>query len=172
VNYIYGTWQVLRGMRALNLDLNRPWLLRARDWLESVQLADGSWGERCNTYEDPGFKGQGPSTASQTAWAVMGLCAFDDPYRPSLMRGIEYLTRTQNRDGSWTEQETTGTGFPKVFYLKYDMYRNAWPLLALATYRNLLQKVAATGTGPAMDESPGVAPALDDQHLEVATSRE
>jgi squalene-hopene/tetraprenyl-beta-curcumene cyclase len=68
----------------------------------------------------------------------MGLCAFDEPDRPSLRRGIEYLIRTQNADGSWTELETTGTGFPKVFYLKYDMYRNAWPLLALATYRKIL----------------------------------
>jgi len=137
VNYIYGTWQVLRGLRAMNIDMNQPWLLRARDWLESVQHEDGGWGERCNTYDDPVFKGQGPSTASQTAWAVMGLCAFDDPRRPSVQRGIEYLIRTQNADGSWTEHETTGTGFPKVFYLKYDMYRNAWPLLAFATYRKI-----------------------------------
>ena len=63
------------------------------------------------------------------------------PSRPSIRRGIEYLIRTQNADGSWTEDETTGTGFPKVFYLKYDMYRNSWPLLALATYRNLLYKL-------------------------------
>ena len=140
VNYIYGTWQVLRGMRALNWDMNEGWLLKARDWLESVQHQDGGWGERCNTYDDPVFKGQGPSTASQSAWAVMGLCAFDDPVRPSLLRGVDYLIRTQNPNGSWTEQETTGTGFPKVFYLKYDMYRNAWPLLALATYRKILRK--------------------------------
>ena len=138
VNYIYGTWQVLRGLRALNLDMNEPWLLKARDWIESVQHEDGGWGERCNTYDDPVFKGQGPSTASQTAWAVMGLCAFDDPNRPSIRRGIQYLIEKQNSDGSWTEHETTGTGFPKVFYLKYDMYRNSWPLLALATYRKLL----------------------------------
>lgn len=138
VNYIYGTWQVLRGMRALGLDMNQAWLLKGRDWLESVQHADGGWGERCNTYDDPVFKGQGPSTATQTAWAVMGLCAFGDPNRPSIRRGIEYLIRTQNTDGSWTEHETTGTGFPKVFYLKYDMYRNAWPLLAFATYKRIL----------------------------------
>ncbi len=140
VNYIYGTWQVLRGMRAMNLDMNEDWLQRGRVWLESVQHEDGGWGERCNTYDDPVFKGQGPSTASQTAWAVMGLCAFDDPENPALKRGIEYLTQTQNADGSWTEQETTGTGFPKVFYLKYDIYRNAWPLLALATYRKILKR--------------------------------
>ena len=137
VNYIYGTWQVLRGLRAMNIHMDQPWLLKGRDWLESVQHEDGGWGERCNTYDDPVFKGQGPSTASQTAWAVMGLCAFDEPDRPSLRRGIEYLVRTQNADGSWSEDEITGTGFPKVFYLKYDMYRNAWPLLALATYRKI-----------------------------------
>ena len=139
INYIYGTWQVLRGLRALRLDMNQPWLLRAREWLESVQHEDGGWGERCNTYDDPVFKGQGASTASQTAWALMGLLAFGDPKRPSIRRGIEYLVRSQNQDGSWTEHEITGTGFPKVFYLKYDMYRNTWPLLALATYRKALQ---------------------------------
>ncbi len=138
VNYIYGTWQVLRGLRALGLDMRQPWIVNARDWLESVQHDDGGWGEGCDTYDDPVFKGRGPSTASQTAWAVMGLCAFDDPERPSLKNGVEYLIRTQNSDGTWTEPETTGTGFPRVFYLKYDMYRNSWPLLALSTYRNLL----------------------------------
>lgn len=147
VNYIYGTWQVLRGLRALNINMNQRWLLKARDWLESVQHADGGWGERCNTYDDPVFKGKGPSTASQTAWAIMGLCAFDDPNRESIRRGIEYLARTQNADGSWTEHETTGTGFPKVFYLKYDMYRNAWPLLALATYKKLLERAAVKPNG-------------------------
>jgi squalene-hopene/tetraprenyl-beta-curcumene cyclase len=70
----------------------------------------------------------------------MGLCAFDDPENPALKRGIEYLTRAQNPDGSWTEHETTGTGFPKVFYLKYDIYRNAWPLLALATYKKICER--------------------------------
>ncbi len=147
VNYIYGTWQVLRGMRALNLNMQEEWLQRGRAWLESVQHEDGGWGERCNTYDDPVFKGQGPSTASQTAWAVMGLCAFDDPANPALKRGLEYLTQMQNADGSWTEHETTGTGFPKVFYLKYDIYRNAWPLLALATYKQISERAAAKKNG-------------------------
>ncbi len=147
VNYIYGTWQVLRGLRAMNLNMNEPWLVKARDWLESVQHEDGGWGERCNTYDDPVFKGQGPSTASQTAWAVMGLLAFDDPHRPSIQNGLAYLVSTQNADGSWTEDETTGTGFPKVFYLKYDMYRNSWPLLALATYQKVLAKARVAGNG-------------------------
>jgi squalene-hopene/tetraprenyl-beta-curcumene cyclase len=167
VNYIYGTWQVLRGLRAINVNMKQPWLLRARAWLESVQHADGGWGERCNTYDDPVFKGQGPSTASQTAWAVMGLCTFDDPSLPSLRRGIEYLIHTQNADGSWSEDETTGTGFPRVFYLKYDMYRNAWPVLAFSTYRKLLERAARQhGAGlngepypPADKEIQGVAQA-------------
>lgn len=139
VNYIYGTWAVLRGLRSIGVDMTEPWLLRARDWLESVQNKDGGWGERCNTYDDPIYKGQGPSTASQTAWAVMGLQAFGDPQRESIQRGAGYLLNTQNRDGTWTEDEITGTGFPCVFYLKYDSYRNAWPLLALAEHRDLLK---------------------------------
>jgi squalene-hopene/tetraprenyl-beta-curcumene cyclase len=156
VNYIYGTWQVLRGMRALKVNMNQPWLMRGRDWLESVQRPDGGWGERCNTYDDPVYKGQGPSTASQTAWAVMGILAFDDPFRPSVQAGIEYLVRTQNDDGSWTEDEVTGTGFPKVFYLKYDMYRNSWPLLALATYKQLLEKANAAKTVLATNGKPSL----------------
>jgi len=166
VNYIYGTWQVLRGMHALNYNMTEPWLLKARAWLESVQHEDGGWGERCNTYDDPVFKGRGPSTASQTAWAVMGLCAFDDPALPSLRRGIEYLIRTQNADGSWSEEETTGTGFPKVFYLKYDMYRNTWPLLALATYKKLLlnSKMPADGTKFDLAPQPQQARTESRQH--------
>lgn len=156
VNYIYGTWQVLRGMRALKVNMNQPWLMRGRDWLESVQRPDGGWGERCNTYDDPVYKGQGPSTASQTAWAVMGILASDDPFRPSVQAGIEYLVRTQNDDGSWTEDEVTGTGFPKVFYLKYDMYRNSWPLLALATYKQLLEKANAAKTVLATNGKPAL----------------
>ena len=137
VNYIYGTWQVLRGMKAMNWNMQEPWLQRGAQWLRSVQLPDGGWGERCNTYDDPIFKGTGPATASQTAWAIMGLCALGDPTDPAIHRGIDWLIRNHNADGSWTEDEITGTGFPCVFYLKYDMYRNAWPLLALATYRKL-----------------------------------
>lgn len=137
VNYIYGTWQVLRGLAAMRLDMSQLWIQRGAQWLRSVQLPDGGWGERCNTYDDPIYKGTGPSTPSQTAWAVMGLCAMGDPNDPSLRRGVQHLIDVQNDDGSWTEEEITGTGFPKVFYLKYDMYRNAWPLLALATYRRL-----------------------------------
>ncbi|HWL54462.1 MAG TPA: squalene--hopene cyclase [Chthoniobacteraceae bacterium] len=140
VNYIYGTWQVLRGMKALKADMNEPWLVRGRDWLRRVQHPNGGWGERCNTYDDPVFKGMGASTPSQTAWAVMGLCVFGDPHDPWLKAGVEWLLENQNADGTWTEDEITGTGFPCVFYLQYDTYRNGFPLLALAAYRRLLEQ--------------------------------
>jgi squalene-hopene/tetraprenyl-beta-curcumene cyclase len=136
VNYIYGTWQVLRGLRAIGEDMTQDWILRGRDWLESCQNEDGGWGETCATYDDPTLKGKGESTASQTAWALMGLCACADLDRPSVQRGLRYLLNSQNDDGSWTEPQITGTGFPRVFYLKYDMYRQNFPLLALATYVN------------------------------------
>ncbi|MEQ1862761.1 MAG: squalene--hopene cyclase [Chthoniobacteraceae bacterium] len=138
VNYIYGTWQVLRGLRAIGEDMREDWIVRARDWLASCQNEDGGWGETCASYDDPTLKGKGPSTASQTAWALMGLIAASPPaelHHKRIMRGLEYLLTTQNADGSWTEPATTGTGFPRVFYLRYDMYRNNWPLLALATWR-------------------------------------
>jgi squalene-hopene/tetraprenyl-beta-curcumene cyclase len=137
VNYIYGTWLVLRGLRAIGEDMNQDWILRGLNWLESCQNADGGWGESPATYDDPKLKGQGESTPSQTSWALMGIIAASDHVRPSITRGIEYLVRTQNPDGSWTEDHITGTGFPKVFYLKYDMYRNNWPLLALADFQGL-----------------------------------
>jgi squalene-hopene/tetraprenyl-beta-curcumene cyclase len=91
VNYVYGTWQVLRGLDAIGMSSDEPFLQNARQWLEGVQNSDGGWGERCNTYDDPVFKGQGPSTPSQTAWAVMGLCVFGDPKSESLIRGIELV---------------------------------------------------------------------------------
>jgi len=136
VNYIYGTWQVLRGLRAIGQDMTQAWLLRGRDWLESCQNSDGGWGETCGTYENPSTKGIGESTASQTAWAIMGICACGDLDRPSIQRGLRFLLDSQKADGSWDEEQITGTGFPRVFYLKYDMYRQNFPLLALATYIN------------------------------------
>jgi squalene-hopene/tetraprenyl-beta-curcumene cyclase len=136
VNYIYGTWQVLRGLRAIGYDMNESWVRRGRDWLSSCQNEDGGWGETCASYDDPALKGKGPSTASQTSWGLMGLCACGSLDSPAIQHGVQYLLETQNPDGSWTEDEITGTGFPKVFYLKYDMYRNNFPLLALATYAN------------------------------------
>jgi squalene-hopene/tetraprenyl-beta-curcumene cyclase len=134
VNYIYGTSQVLRGLRAVGLDMNEPWIQRGRDWLESCQNEDGGWGETLASYDDPSLRGKGVSTPSQSAWALLGLCAFQKVNRPSVERGVRYLVSSQNPDGSWSETLITGTGFPRVFYLKYDMYRNNWPLMALARY--------------------------------------
>jgi squalene-hopene/tetraprenyl-beta-curcumene cyclase len=136
VNYIYGTWQVLRGLRAIGENMTQDWILRGRDWLESCQNADGGWGETCASYDDPTVKGCGVSTASQSAWAIMGICACGDLDRVSVQRGLRYLISTQRPDGAWDEPQITGTGFPRVFYLKYDMYRQNFPLLALATYVN------------------------------------
>jgi squalene-hopene/tetraprenyl-beta-curcumene cyclase len=136
VNYIYGTWQVLRGLRAIGQDMTQDWILRGRAWLESCQNSDGGWGETCETYDNPATKGIGESTASQTAWAVMAICACGDLDRPSIQRGLRFLLSSQKPDGSWDEEQITGTGFPRVFYLKYDMYRQNFPLLALATYVN------------------------------------
>ncbi len=136
VNYIYGTWQVLRGLRAIGQDMKQDWILRGRDWLESCQNDDGGWGETCASYDDPTVKGLGESTASQTAWAIMGISACGDLDRLSVQRGLSFLLNSQKPDGSWDEPQITGTGFPKVFYLKYDFYRQNFPLLALATYVN------------------------------------
>jgi squalene-hopene/tetraprenyl-beta-curcumene cyclase len=169
VNYVYGTWQVLRGLHAFGIDMQQNWLLKARDWIKSVQHPDGGWGERCNTYDDPVFKGQGPSTASQTAWAVMGLCTFGDANCPSLRRGLHYLLSTQEANGNWSEAETTGTGFPKVFYLKYDMYRNAWPLLALATYRQLADR-SKTKTNGRLKANGEIRPSLSGEDAPASAS--
>jgi squalene-hopene/tetraprenyl-beta-curcumene cyclase len=103
-----------------------------------VQNPDGGWGESCLSYDDPNSKGIGESTPSQTAWAVLGLMAANDLRSDSVARGIAYLLRTQQRDGSWSEQHYTGTGFPRVFYLKYHMYRQYFPLLALTTYAKMV----------------------------------
>ncbi len=137
VNYIYGTWQALRGLAAIGTNMDEEWIRRGRDWLESCQNDDGGWGETCESYNFPALKGRGPSTASQTAWALMGLLACGDAGRESIRRGILWLVSSQSGDGSWEENYTTGTGFPCVFYLRYDMYRNHFPLLALATYRKM-----------------------------------
>jgi squalene-hopene/tetraprenyl-beta-curcumene cyclase len=135
VNYIYGTWQVLAGLKAVGEDMSADYIQRAASWLRSVQKPDGSWGESCATYEDPSTKGQGESTASQTAWATMALLAAGGPDNPALQRGIDWLIDQQATDGAWDEPQFTGTGFPKVFYLKYHLYRHYFPLMALARYR-------------------------------------
>jgi len=137
VNYIYGTWQVLVGLRSAGVDMREGWVQRAASWFRTVQNPDGGWGESCRSYNEPRLKGLGVSTPSQTAWAVLGLLATGAPLSdPSLRRGVEWLLKTQRTDGGWEETEHTGTGFPGVFYLVYTMYRHYFPLLALQAVRD------------------------------------
>jgi len=134
VNYIYGTMLVLRALEALGIENNEPMVQQAAEWLRMFQNADGGWGETCGSYDDPSTRGIGPSTPSQTAWAIMGLLAAGDTRSESVQKGIAYLLRTQKQDGSWDEPQYTGTGFPRVFYLAYHLYRVYFPLIALSTY--------------------------------------
>ncbi len=137
VNYIYGTSGVLRAMETLGM-ANESWCRLAASWLGKVQNADGGWGESCASYHHPSLMGRGESTASQTAWGLIGLLAAGALLESSATRAVEYLLDRQQPDGSWNEPDFTGTGFPRVFYLKYHLYRNSFPLYALARYRNLL----------------------------------
>lgn len=134
VNYIYGTWQVLIGLKAIGYDMDSPPVRKAVSWLKKVQQDCGGWGESCASYDDPRTAGQGVPTASQTAWALLGLIAAGEADSAAVADGIAYLMRTQQADGNWNEEEFTGTGFPKVFYLKYHLYRLYFPLMALARY--------------------------------------
>ncbi|HEX6502774.1 MAG TPA: squalene--hopene cyclase [Terriglobales bacterium] len=138
VNYIYGTMLVLRGLEAMGIDHHEPYVQQGAEWLRMVQNPDGGWGETCESYDDPTQRGLGPSTPSQTAWAILGLLAANDTRSDSVARGIAYLLRTQKKDGSWDEPATTGTGFPRVFYLVYTLYRDYFPLIALTTYAKVM----------------------------------
>ena len=135
VNYIYGTSGVLRALETVSLTA-REYCQRAVVWLRTVQKADGSFGESLASYETPSTKGQGPSTASQTAWGLIGLLAGTDASDPAIGKAVSYLVHKQREDGSWSEPDFTGTGFPGVFYLKYHLYRNSFPVYALARYSN------------------------------------
>ncbi|MBV9572992.1 MAG: squalene--hopene cyclase, partial [Acidobacteriales bacterium] len=138
VNYIYGTMLALRGLQAIGVDHHEPYVQQAAEWLRMVQNPDGGWGESNASYDDASLKGVGPSTPSQTAWAVLGLLAANDTRSDCVPRGIEYLLRTQESHGSWRERYFTGTGFPRVFYLNYHMYREYFPLIALTAYKKVI----------------------------------
>ena len=142
VNYVYGTSGVLRALETVALTA-REYCQRAVGWLRAVQNPDGGFGESIASYYDPARKGQGDSTASQTAWGLIGLLAAGDPLQdPAIARAVNHLVGQQQADGSWAESEFTGTGFPCVFYLKYHLYRNYFPLYALARYRNTATGIA------------------------------
>jgi squalene-hopene/tetraprenyl-beta-curcumene cyclase len=136
VAYIYGTCFALRGLRAAAENDREAHVLRAGEWLRAIQNADGGWGESCASYDNGAFT-PAQSTPSQTAWAISGLLAGGDTTSRSLHHGIEYLLETQRADGSWNEDLSTGTGFPKVFYLTYHLYRLYFPLLALSEFAKL-----------------------------------
>ena len=138
MNYIYGTWSVLSALNAAGIDHAAPEMRKAREWLIAIQNDDGGWGEDGSSYKLD-YKGyeRAPSTASQTAWALLGLMASGDVDHPAVARGIAYLTAQQGADGFWNEPRYTATGFPRVFYLRYHGYAKFFPLWALARYRNL-----------------------------------
>jgi squalene-hopene/tetraprenyl-beta-curcumene cyclase len=138
MNYIYGTWSAMCALAAAGIDPMSPMLRNAVDWLTSIQNPDGGWGEGATSY-DLDYRGHeaAPSTASQTAWALLGLMAADQVDHSAVARGISYLLRTQGKDGLWPEEHYTATGFPRVLYLRYHGYPKFFPLWALARYRNL-----------------------------------
>lgn len=138
VNYLYGTWQVLQGLEAIHFDMRHSMVRKAVAWLNQVQQSSGGWGESCQSYNDPSFAGQGIATASQTGWALLALIAAGEAGSDAVRAGVHYLVSTQGADGNWQEEQFTGTGFPKVFYLKYHNYRLYFPLMALARYQRFL----------------------------------
>jgi squalene-hopene/tetraprenyl-beta-curcumene cyclase len=138
VNYIYGTWSALAGLNAAGFTADDPAMQRAAQWLIQIQNKDGGWGEDCDSYRlDYSGYHQAPSTASQTAWALLGLMAAGEVDSPAVARGIRYLEATQSGDGLWPQEHYTGGGFPRVFYLRYHGYPKFFPLWAVARYRNL-----------------------------------
>ena len=138
MNYIYGTWSVLCALNVVGLDRHTPEMRKAAAWLIAIQNDDGGWGEDGSSYKLD-YRGYepAPSTASQTAWAVLGLMAAGEVDHPAVARGIKYLTDNQGADGFWHEPRYTATGFPRVFYLRYHGYSKFFPVWAMARYRNL-----------------------------------
>jgi squalene-hopene/tetraprenyl-beta-curcumene cyclase len=137
VNYLYGTWSVMCGLAAIGEDPNEPYIRKAVNWVKSRQNIDNGWGETCESYHDRTLAGIGESTPSQTGWALLALMAAGEAGSSTVLRGIQFLISTQKSDGTWDESQYTGTGFPKFFMIKYHIYRNCFPLMALGTYRNL-----------------------------------
>jgi squalene-hopene/tetraprenyl-beta-curcumene cyclase len=145
INYIYGTWSVLCALHAVGLPHSAPEIRKAVGWLVSIQNADGGWGEDGSSYKLD-YRGHepAPSTASQTAWALLALMAAGEADHPAVARGVAYLAETQNDAGLWDEERFTATGFPRVFYLRYHGYGKFFPLWAMARYRNLQRANSAS----------------------------
>ena len=138
LNYVYGTWSALCAFNAVGLDLDHPSIRHAVAWLETIQNPDGGWGEDDTGYAVD-YRAYKPceSTASQTAWALLGLLSAGEIDSAAVRRGIDFLASTQGEDGFWDEVRYTAVGFPRVFYLRYGGYPKFFPLWALARYRNL-----------------------------------
>jgi squalene-hopene/tetraprenyl-beta-curcumene cyclase len=139
INYIYGTGAALPALAALGFGPDHPAMRRGTDWLERHQNQDGGWGEDPRGYKDPAWHGRGESTASQTAWALLGLIAAGRAEGEAARRGVAWLVERQQPDGTWDEPQFTGTGFPGDFYINYHLYRDIFPLLALARYRRAVR---------------------------------
>ena len=177
VNYIYGTGAVLPSLKALGLDMSAEHVRRAVQWIVDHQNPDGGWGESCASYVDQAYRGKGPSAPSQTGWALLSLLAAGECTHPATLRGVEYLVRTQQQDGSWDEPYFTGTGFPGYgngqrpdryltpadpgfqgpelpsgFMINYHLYRNYWPLAALGRYSRLIKEEQS----PTLKDETGV----------------
>ena len=150
-NYIYGTWLALAGLRAVGEDFGRPRYQRAADWLEAHQNDDGGWGELPRSYDDPARKGDGPSTPSQTAWALLGLAPAGATPAAAVGAASRTCSPDQRYDGSWKDEYWTGTGFPKVFYLRYHLYATYFPLLGARS----LERAAATAVPASLSEWAG-----------------
>ena len=177
VNYIYGTGAVLPALKSLGMDMGMDAVTKAARWLTEHQNADGGWGESCVSYVDPSHRGRGPSAPSQTAWALLGLLAAGRVRSPEVARGVARLVETQRADGSWDEPYYTGAGFPGYgagaapngedarqghelpagFMIKYNMYPNYWPLMALGRYKRLLSEADGRGaaTGASRRQNSG-----------------
>lgn len=142
VNYIYGTSGVLSALALIDPQRHKLSIERGAAWLVGCQNPDGGWGETCRSYNDPSLKGKGNSTASQTAWALIGLLAAGEATGKlaldAIEQGIAYLVATQKPDGTWFEADFTGTGFPSHFYLKYHLYQQYFPLIALGRYQAVM----------------------------------
>jgi len=139
-NYIYGTWSALCAFNAVGVEPSDPVIRKGVAWLLNDQNADGGWGEGGESYYAGVEKSpKVVSTASQTAWAVLGLMAAGEAENPAVARGVDFLTRTQNPEGTWDEESYTAVGFPRIFYLRYHGYRAFFPLWAVSRYRNLMR---------------------------------
>ena len=147
VNYVYGTWQAIEGLRAVGIPADDRGVIAAAEWLLGHQQPCGGWGESADSYADPSLAGRGEPTPSQTAWALAGLLAAGHAGSPAARRGVAWLVDHQTPEGDWVEENFTGTGFPKVFYLRYHWYRVYFPLMALGRW-------AVARAGSAADDGP------------------